>query len=162
MKRLIKPTLVLLTLAVLVPMTALILYETGNLPYKVYVIHTGSMYPTIPPKSAVVVEEHQYQVGQAVSFTVHGETITHRLVAINPNGTITTKGDGNRTDDPWHPPASSIIGGVVAAPHLVGYMFTYVKNPEGFASIFVGLVCLWLIWSIAKEVDSTSTDQTES
>jgi signal peptidase len=152
------PVLALLTLALLVPVTALVLYETGNLPYKVYVVHTGSMTPTIPPKSAVVIHEHEYHVGQVVSFVEHGNVVTHRLVSINPNGTINTKGDANKTADPWHVPTSNIIGGVVAAPHLVGYLLTYVKTPQGLASILLGALCLWQIWSLAKALDDDSPD----
>src|SRR5512146_1699153 len=154
----LKPVLLLLAFAVTVPVTALILYETGELPYEVYVVHTGSMSPTIPSKSAVVVEDNQYKVGDVVTFRVHGMVVTHRLVAINPNGTITTKGDADRTVDPWHVPRSHILGSVVAAPHLVGYFLTYVKIPAGFASIVLGFFCLWQIWALAKELDDDSTD----
>lgn len=157
----LKPVLVVLAFAVAVPVTALILDETGVLPYKVYVVHTGSMSPTIPSKSAVVVQEHQYHVGEVIAFTEHGTIVTHRLVAIHSNGTITTKGDANRTVDPWRDVhTSDIIGGVVAAPHMVGYYLTYVKNPEGIASIVVGLLCFWQIcslWMLGKELDEDPT-----
>ncbi len=128
------------------------LRETGNLPYRVYIVHTGSMVPTIPPESAVVVREGQYHVGEVVSFVEHGNVVSHRLMAIHPNGTITTKGDGNRTADPWHVPVSNIIGGVVAAPRHLGYLLTYLRLPEGAASILLALLCLWQIWALAGEV----------
>ncbi len=147
-----KPFSVVVALVLLVSSAALALYETGNLPYRVYVVHTGSMTPTIPPESAVVVREGRYEVGQVISFTVHGEVVSHRLIAINPNGTITTKGDANRTADPWHVPVSSIIGGVVAAPRRLGYLLTYVKTPQGGASILVALLCLWQIWALAGDL----------
>ncbi|HET7060136.1 MAG TPA: signal peptidase I [Candidatus Saccharimonadales bacterium] len=158
----LKPSLLVLAFVVMVPVAALILVETHLLPYKVFVVHTGSMTPDIPSKSAVIVEEHQYHVGQVISFKIHGEVVTHRLVAINPNGTITTKGDANRTADPWHPPTSNIIGSVVAAPHLVGFYLTYVKNPIGIVSIFLGLICLWLIfdlWFMAGQLDKNPADK---
>ena len=127
------------------------------LPYRVYVVHTGSMYPSIPSESAVVVRENRYRVGGVVSFTEHGEVVSHRLIAIKPDGTIVTKGDANRTVDPWRVPASNIIGGVVAAPRHLGYLLTYMKTPEGGISILVTLLCLWQIWALAGDVGRGAT-----
>lgn len=126
-------------------MVILAMYLTGGLPYKVYVIHTGSMSPTIPPKSAVVVRDGQYKVGEVVAYQRDHQVITHRLISINPNGRITTKGDANRSADPWHVPQDHIIGSVVAAPHMVGYWLVYVKNPLGMVSIVLCLICFVLI-----------------
>jgi signal peptidase len=138
--------------ALLVALVALlVMRETGHLPYKVYVIHTGSMSPTIPPKSAVVIREDQYKVGEVVAYRRDHEVITHRLMAIGPHGRITTKGDANRTADPWHVPESRIIGSVVAAPHMVGYWIVYAKNPFGLLAIALGIACLWLIVEELRE-----------
>jgi signal peptidase I len=133
------------------------LYETGQLPYKVYIMHTGSMSPTIPPRSAVVVREHIYHVGEVISFIADGKTVTHRLVAVNPDGTTDTKGDANPTIDPWHVPTSDIIGGVVAAPRMVGFLLVYVRSPLGIASILLGTLCMWEMWALAKAFDLAKT-----
>ena len=135
----------LLTLVPLALLAALLLVFTGALPYKVYVVRTGSMGNTIPPKSAVIVREGEFRVGEVVTFKVNGSPVTHRLLAIHADGTIDTKGDANRTMDPWHVPTSAIIGHVVAAPRMVGYWLIYLKSPMGIASIL--LFCL-LIWQI--------------
>jgi signal peptidase I len=140
-------------LFVLVPLLAVAaigVYASGTVPYKVYVVHTGSMAPTIPPKSAVLVREGTYHVGQVVTFTEDGQTVTHRLVSIDANGLITTKGDGNATADPWHVPKSQIIGGVVTTVPELGYWLIYLKNPIGLASVLLTLLVLWQIWSIGK------------
>jgi len=149
-------TMLLAAVPVLLLVGAL-LFLTGQLPYKVYVVHTGSMTPTIPTRSLVIVREHQYHVGEVVSFRVNGEIVTHRLVAINANGTITTKGDANRTDDPWHPPVANIIGGVVAAPRYLGYWLMYARNPFGFASVLLMLLVLWQIWTLPVAARSGAT-----
>ena len=81
-----KPVSFLLTLILCGSAAALLLYETGYLPYRVYVVHTGSMYPSIPSESAVIVREHRYRVGDVVSFTEHGTVVSHRLMAIKPDG----------------------------------------------------------------------------
>lgn len=147
-----------MALVLLVSTAAVALYEAGDLPYRAYVVHTGSMSPTIPSESAVVVREGQYRVGDVISFIEHGTVVSHRLMAIEPNGTITTKGDANRTVDPWHVPVGNIIGRVVAAPHRVGYLLTYMKTPAGCASLVVTLLCLWQIWALAAGVSPRAVD----
>lgn len=147
-----KPATVLVVLSLICSVAAFVLLETGKVPYRVYVVHTGSMSPGIPPESAVVVREGQYRVGEVVSFTEHGEVVSHRLEAIRPDGTIVTKGDANRSVDPWRIPTSNVIGGVVAAPRHLGYFLTYLKTPQGAGSILVTLLCLWQIWSLAGEL----------
>ena len=147
-----KPLKVVLLL--LVPLTALaafVVVASGALPYRVYVVNTGSMTPTIPSKSAVIVREHQYHVGQVITFTEDGHTVTHRLVLISSSGLTTTKGDANRSVDPWHVPTREIIGGVVAAPRQVGYWLVYLKNPVGLASLLLSLLVCWEIWSFAGD-----------
>ena len=112
-----RPKLVSVAIALLLAIsaTAFVLHQAGSLPYRVYVVHTGSMIPTIPPESVVVVREGEYHVGEVISFVEHGNVVSHRLMAIHPNGTITTKGDGNRTADPWHVPVSHIIRGAATS-----------------------------------------------
>ncbi len=131
-------------LAVVVVGVGLLLL-TGRLPYTAYIIHTGSMGEAVPTKSLAIVHRGQYEVGQPVTFVANGEVITHRLVAIAADGIITTKGDANRSVDPWHPPASNIIGGVVAAPHELGLIVYAIGRPMtlvGLLLMFVG-VYLW-------------------
>lgn len=152
----------LLVIAVLAVATTLVLYETGKLPYKVYIVHTGSMTPTIPSKSAVLVEEGSYRVGEAVSFVEeHGNVVTHRLMAIHPDGTIVTKGDANPTADPWHHlTTADIIGKVVAAPHMAGYYLYCAKSVPGIIAILVCLLIIWLVcevWVLAKRMDEDPT-----
>jgi signal peptidase I len=141
---------VLLVMVPLVVVAACAIFISGVLPYRVYVLHTGSMSPTIAPKSAVIIQEHRYHVGEVVTFTENGTTVTHRLVSINPAGLITTKGDANATADPWHVPKSQIIGGVVATVPEAGYWLVYLKSPLGAASVLLALLAIWQIWALGK------------
>lgn len=152
MSRLIK-TLPLVVIVLVLAVVAL--YRVGALPmpYKFYIMRTGSMTPTIPAKSLVVVRENRYKIGQVISFDLNGEVVTHRLVAINPNGTITTKGDANRTVDPWNVTKSSIIGGVVAAPRMVGFFVKFLTTIPGMLWVFFVAVLWWQLWSYAEEND---------
>jgi signal peptidase len=141
---------VLLVLIPLVVVAACAIFISGVLPYRVYVLHTGSMSPTIAPKSAVIIEQHHYHVGQVVTFTENGLTVTHRLISINADGLITTKGDANASVDPWHVPKSQIIGGVVTTMPEVGYWLVYLKSPVGAASVLLALLAMWQIWALGK------------
>jgi len=155
-------------LLLLVPATALVAFvvaASGVLPYKVYVVHTGSMSPTIPSKSAVIVREEQYEIGQVITFTASGQRTTHRLVSINADGFAITKGDANETADPWRIPPGQIIGGVVAAPRELGYWIVYLRNPVGLASVLVSVVGTWQIWAIfglAADTESAKTVDRET
>jgi signal peptidase I len=133
---------------------------SGVLPYRVFVVHTGSMSPTIPSTSAVIVRLGDYKVGQPISYYEQGGVITHRLEAINADGTITTKGDANTSEDPWHPRTSAIIGGVVASPAHLGYWLVYFKNPLGLGSILLAALTCWLIWSLVEQVTPAEQDAT--
>jgi signal peptidase len=126
---------------------------SGTVPYRVYVIHTGSMSPTIPLRSAVIVREHQYHVGQVITFRVNGELVTHRLLSFNADGMTNTKGDGNKTADPWHVQRSAIVGGVVLAPHEVGFLLVYLKTPAGAASILLLILFIWQTFGLDREFE---------
>lgn len=132
-----------LIVAAIVVLSAFVILTSGMLPYRVFIVHTGSMEPTISSRSAVIVREHTYRVGQTISFYEQGGVITHRLIRINADGTATTKGDANSTPDPWKLKPSAIIGEVVASPPEVGYWLMYLRNPFGLTSVFISILVCW-------------------
>jgi signal peptidase I len=150
--RIVKNCLVaVICLAIVVPAVLLV---AGVLPYKVFIVHTGSMSPTIPSKSAVVVKEGAFHIGQVISYQSANGVVTHRLVRRTADGMLVTKGDANRTTDPGAVAPSRVVGGVVAAPRMLGYWLMYLKNPAGLASLFMTIVCLWLIFSTTNELSN--------
>ncbi len=128
-----------------------VLFLTGVFSYQIYIIHTGSMTPTIPTRSAVIVHEGPVQVGQVVTFHTEGGVVAHRLVKQLPDGTYQTKGDANETVDVGTIGASQIIGPVVAAPRNLGYWLAYFKSQIGLGSLALGILCLWLMYSVLVE-----------
>ncbi len=103
-------------------------------------VTTPSMYPTIPPGSLVLVRpEPSYHVGQVIEFRRNGLDFVHRIIAIDPRGDITTKGDNPRNaPDAFVPPTTSadVIGVVYAAPRFLGFPSLIAHHP------YVGLA--WL------------------
>ena len=160
-----KGTIGVVALAALA-VTFLAAYLAGALPYRAYVVHTGSMGDTIPSRSAVIVHTGEYRIGQVVTFHVNDATETHRLLAIDQDGNITTKGDANRTADPWHPPKSNIVGGVVEAPRRIGWWIVFVfQTPTGGLSIALFIFALWQCFRLErpKTAPSSGSDpETES
>jgi signal peptidase len=128
-----------------------VLFVSGVFPYKVYIIHTASMTPTIPPRSAVIVHEGPVKVGEVVTFRTQSGVVTHRLVKRLSDGTYQTKGDANETVDPGTIRASQIIGSVVAAPRELGYWLAYFKSALGLGSLALGIFCLLLVRSVMIE-----------
>ena len=116
--------------------------------HSVYAVTTGSMNPTIPPRSAVVVDRDAApRVGDVITYDHHGALVTHRLVAINPDGTLQTKGDANETPDAWGTPRSDVVGVVSSHVPQVGYWLVYLRTPQGFVSFVLLLLLLGQVWS---------------
>ena len=132
--------------------------------YRLYVVHTGSMSPTIPTGSVVVVERGPVKVGQVISFMSHNELITHRLVAINSNGTYQTKGDGNSTPDFSSVASRMVVGHVVRAPKNLGYWIYWLKQPTGMASLVLILLAALMMLeppvSTGRHVGRRATEAT--
>ena len=152
MKRLKGTVILLLVLAAVLTPVALV--ATGALPYRAYVVRTGSMSPTILPASVVLVEADQYEVGQVIAFRRADDRTTHRLVAINDDGTLTTKGDANDTIDPFTVPAADVIGGVIAFVPRLGYLVVYLQNPLALGSLIMCVLSLWYVGSSVEKPEA--------
>jgi len=130
-----------------------VLIATGALPYRAYVVRTGSMIPTIPPESLVVVQVDEYAVGQVITFVRDGHVVTHRLVAVNADGGLVTRGDANEADDASPVRAADVMGGVVASPPKIGFWVVYFQNPLLLGSLVLGGLSFWLVFSSEEEAE---------
>jgi signal peptidase len=134
--------------------TALTAWHAG---YRIYVVHTGSMEPTLKPGDAVLDRPAPSSVrpGEIVTFSVHSgpdSVVTHRVASYD--GTIVkTKGDANRSVDPWSLHLSQIVGSTVTRLPLAGYALVYLRHPQGaasVASVVIGLILLWQLFFPAQ------------
>lgn len=104
---------------------------------------TGSMAPTIPTGSLVVLEPidpGQVSAGDIVTFAVDGVRVTHRVVSKDvTTGDLTTKGDANAVDDLAPVPAEAIQGRVW---FHVPYLGTVIQRLQtsGAAPVLAGVV----------------------
>lgn len=108
-------------------------------------VMSGSMAPAYAVDAVLAVDPVRpadLRVGDVIAFQPEADRpmITHRVVAIeNTSGNLTfvTKGDANEDPDTNPVLASAIRGRVVfGVPHL-GAFVRAVRNPVGFAALFV-------------------------
>ncbi len=97
-------------------------------PYRLYTVTTGSMVPTIPVGSIVVVNtaDHHIAPGRIIAFRpplAPTQVFMHRIHATHANGTFTTKGDALPGIDPWTVAPGDIVGREVAIiPNLAWFL----------------------------------------
>lgn len=130
--------------------------------YRIYVVHTGSMTPTLRPGDAVLDRPGPNAVspGEIVTFTVHSgpdSVVTHRVNSID-GVTIKTKGDANRTPDPWTLQLSQVVGSKLLTLPYAGYLLVYLQHPQGIASVLTAVVALILLWQLFFPVEPPAGD----
>lgn len=117
---------------------------------KFYNVLTGSMFPTIPVGSVVIVTpQKDYKKGEIITYKFEKdrlvsnpkETTTHRIYSINKTGNnieYITKGDSNGAPDPVHVKKDLVLGKLIFFIPLLGY-------PIGFTKTLPGLIILVII-----------------
>ena len=79
--------------------------QTGR--FRTLTVLTGSMTPTIPLGSVVLVVPtpiDQVAVGDVITYAIPVDDhriVTHRVVEVLEAGVVRTRGDANDADDPW-------------------------------------------------------------
>lgn len=99
---------------------------TGQVPdlfgYQIYVVETGSMIPTIPIGSIILVKElgqgEEMKVSDVITYSRDSAVITHRIVdmVFDEEGTVwyQTKGDNpDNSLDPWLVSVEQVRGRVI-------------------------------------------------
>jgi signal peptidase len=121
-RRAVTLTVGLLTVA----LAAAVIYLAVS-PLQAKIIMTGSMKPHMPPGTIVLVQpQHAYHKGEVISFTnPFGHTVTHRLVGVQADGRLVTKGDANDAADGWRISPTAVQGQVVGTIPYLGRVKLY-------------------------------------
>ena len=110
----------------------------GN--YKLLVVLSGSMEPTIKTGSIVVVKpQSSYQTGDVITFSEKNNpkiTTTHRVFGINDGGFI-TKGDANNSTDSARVATGQIIGKTIFSVPYLGYPVSFAKTQQGLLLLVI-------------------------
>ena len=126
------------------------------------IIGGGSMAPTIPLGSMVVVEpvaNRPLRVGEVATFrTPAGVVVTHRIARVveRSDGTwYETKGDANAHPDPALWPSSAVTGRLVMAIPGAGYASWLLRHPVCWLN--VAALAGWLL--VARRLVRPSRDK---
>ncbi|MFA6314892.1 MAG: signal peptidase I [Candidatus Paceibacterota bacterium] len=129
---------------------------TGN--YKILVVQSGSMEPSIHTGSVVVVKPiSDYKVGDIITFGPNTKTqipTTHRITEVRvQEGQMVyrTRGDANNGEDLKEVSMSEIIGKVYFSVPYVGYIIDFVKKPIGLILVVV-LPAIFIIYDEVRKI----------
>ena len=116
-----------------------------------FAVASNSMTPVMQRGDLVVTTPTgDLQVGDAVTFRMHGQLVTHRLVARGRQPhTFETRGDANPGNDPWTISTSDVVGKVQSVITRAGWPLLWLGTlPGRFALIAaVALAILALQWA---------------
>lgn len=130
----------------LIFVASLVAFSSSNLipSYKLLVVQSGSMQPSIPLGSLVLTQKQsEYQEGDVITFQNTGDTkylITHRLTSIEQleNGKLfITKGDANEDADSERVDPGLVVGKVIWALPLIGYVVSFARTQTGLIALVV-------------------------
>ena len=137
---------------------------------RLYVVHTGSMEPTLMPGDVVVDRPLQGRprTGEIITFRHSDQAtdvVTHRVAAVWPGGLIKTKGDANRTADSWQIRPDQVQGRVVLHIPALGYLLVFLRRPSGVATLAMAIIAVTLLWGLffpsQPEPDSAESDDSD-
>jgi signal peptidase len=116
----------LLTVSLVAIATFLVAFRVVG--YSSAVVMGGSMAPTVPMGSLVVIEPAtptEVHVGDVITYALADRLVTHRVIAIARDDlgiALVTKGDANEVADPGAVRAGGAIGAVRAVVPGAGYL----------------------------------------
>lgn len=147
-------------------------YLNLPLPLKPLVVKTGSMAPTIPVGSLVLVTEKSsnsyginYVEGEVITFRSGKELVSHRVVRVDRatgEKRFVTKGDANQNIDTKLISEKDVVGKVSLAVPYVGKFVDFVKTPLGFflliviPTLFIILSEVVAVWEELRKKHSSS------
>lgn len=109
------------------------------------VVESGSMEPTISVDDMVIiVKQKEYHADDVITFYQDNMVVTHRIISVNGDGTVTTQGDANNTAD--KPISVDVIfGKVVAVVDDFAKLQNFVKSTDGMLLLIAVAIILILL-----------------
>jgi len=105
--------------------------HVNNRWYKLIYVKSDSMAPLFKSGDLIFITKPPYEIkpGMVISFQIKNDIVTHRVVAVSDDGSITTKGDANNVIDDWGNLKIKKIGGIYRfkIPYL-GYPIAYTNG----------------------------------
>ncbi len=121
----------------------LVFLAYGMLPnrwYHIFYTYSGSMLPTFAAGDLIVITPPPARLlpGQVITLNVNGQLVTHRLLRIEADGRLVTKGDNNPAADDWGNLPVKLIGLYRFRIPYLGYLsrITTFMKPIGSGAWF--------------------------
>lgn len=146
---------------------------TGSTPYTVL---TGSMRPTMPPGTTVVVKPIEFseiKVGDAITYQLSSgepEVVTHRVIGINVTADgvrLETKGDANPKPDPSLVREEQVRGKVWYWLPVIGYVTNGVTSDtrtwlaQGLGVALIGYAVVTLIVTVVRRKKKGAANESQ-
>lgn len=145
-----------------------LVWWTGVLePWSGFAILSGSMEPTLPIGSFVVVSRlphTELQVGDIIAIrspSTSGHVVIHRITrtyTVGQTDLVETKGDANTNGDSWKVSRGEIIGNVRWCVPYLGFLGPAIRSRCGFLTLATILLVLMLSLVFPNPVRITSSN----
>ena len=128
--------------------------------FHLFSVESGSMTPTYPVNSLVIVREvdpQTIEVGDVITFVANedGMLVTHRVISVDSSDkTFRTRGDANNVDDAEPVLWGNTVGKVMFGIPLLGRPFSIMtaqENRKFMIGIIIFLLLLSLFWDFQKK-----------
>lgn len=97
-----------------------------------FAVVSGSMGAAAPAGSiAYVHDTGTYERGDVITFRRGDGYVTHRIVDETDAGYV-TKGDANGAPDEWRVPTDDVVGELLVAVPLYGYLLWFASSTAGY------------------------------
>lgn len=135
-----------LIFCVLILVASIVIISTFKLPgnYKLFVVQSGSMEPSLKKMGIILVKpQNDYQKGDIVTVMEPANpkvSLTHRISGVvNEKEKISyiTKGDANKDADTEKRPKENVVGKVLFTIPYIGYPVSFAKTKEGLIILIV-------------------------
>jgi signal peptidase len=120
--------------------------------YQIRIVQSGSMAPTMPLGSALIVRSVEgYAVEDVITYQRIGEAeaTTHRIIGESPDpdeGVMyITQGDANNVADQRPVAKREIFGKVVYHIPYLGFLLDFIRQPIGFLLV-IGIPAAWIVY----------------
>ena len=159
-------SIVIIMAAVLV-LCMVVMTKPGKAPeiygYSVLRVMTGSMEPTYPVDTLIVVKKTdpaEIREGDVISFyssdpALDGAVNTHRVVNVKQGDNqwiYTTKGDGNNVADPYEVKSGDLIGKVIYDSLPLGKLSRLAANPLVFIPLILLPLAVILVTNLVRTI----------
>lgn len=130
------------------------------LPYQTYIVLTGSMSPTLPVGTVLILEPvpvEQLAVGDVITFghpDRFNDVVTHRIVALTDNSQgriIESKGDANPLPDSWKLIGRGTAWRLSFAIPYLGLLLLKLQHPLVREALLV-IPLLWLGFGLLRDI----------